>query len=115
MTLTLSRDRFPLAEVFTISRGSKTGAEVLTATVTRDGVSGRGECVPYARYGESLDSVGAEIQGQPGGVSRSALEVFRREKPAWVGSFARTPDRISVLFYDLIYKKAHATATVRFR
>ena len=74
MTLSLSRDRFPLAEVFTISRGSKTEAEVLTATVTRDGVSGRGECVPYARYGESLDSVAAEIAGLPEGVSRGALQ-----------------------------------------
>ncbi len=74
MTLSLSRDRFPLAEVFTISRGSKTEAEVLTATVTRDGVSGRGECVPYARYGESLDSVAAEIEALPDRISRAALQ-----------------------------------------
>lgn len=61
MTLTLSRDRLPLARVFTISRGSKTEAGVVLATVTRDGVSGRGECLAHARHGEGLDSVAAEI------------------------------------------------------
>ena len=49
MSITVTRDRFPLSEVFTISRGSRTEAQVLTATVTRDGISGRGEGVPDAR------------------------------------------------------------------
>jgi len=54
-------ERFPLAKAFTIARGSKTEAVVVTA-VLRDGASmGRGECVPYARYGESVDSVLAQI------------------------------------------------------
>ncbi len=72
--LSISRDRFPLAEAFTISRGSKTEAHVLTVTVTRDGVSGRGECVPYARYGENLDTVAEQIEGLPEGVTRSVLQ-----------------------------------------
>jgi L-alanine-DL-glutamate epimerase-like enolase superfamily enzyme len=46
---------------FTISRGSRTQAEVLTATLESDGYTGVGECVPYARYGETLDSVSAQI------------------------------------------------------
>ena len=37
MSLTVDRDRLPLREVFTISRGSKTEAQVLTVTVARDG------------------------------------------------------------------------------
>ena len=76
MTLTLSRESFPLREVFTISRGSKTEAQVLTVTVTREGIAGRGECVPYARYGESLDSVEAAIAALPEDVGREALQTL---------------------------------------
>ncbi|NNU79603.1 dipeptide epimerase [Halovulum dunhuangense] len=67
-------DRLRLREVFTISRGSRTHAEVLRVRVTRDGVTGQGECVPYARYGESLDSVRAQIDGLADGIDRQALQ-----------------------------------------
>ena len=67
-------ETFKLAEVFRISRGARTEAKVLTVTVTRDGVSGRGECVPYARYGETLDSVTSEIEALPGDIDRAALQ-----------------------------------------
>nr|WP_280520568.1 N-acetyl-D-Glu racemase DgcA [Phaeobacter sp. J2-8] len=63
-----------MAEVFTISRGSRTVAEVLTVSVTRAGVTGRGECVPYARYGETLDSVAAQVSGLPQGITREDLQ-----------------------------------------
>ncbi|MXU64031.1 N-acetyl-D-Glu racemase DgcA [Oceanomicrobium pacificus] len=74
MVLTVTADTFPLAQVFTISRGSRTEAHVLTATVSRDGVTGRGECVPYARYGETLESVTAQIETLPQDVDRRALQ-----------------------------------------
>ena len=49
---------WPLARPFAISRGVKTEARVVVAEVAEaDGLSGRGECVPYARYGETVDSV----------------------------------------------------------
>ncbi len=67
-------DIFRLAQTFTISRGSKTEAKVLTVQVTGDGVTGWGECVPYARYGETLDSVTAQIAGLPEGITRQALQ-----------------------------------------
>ncbi|WGW05032.1 N-acetyl-D-Glu racemase DgcA [Tropicibacter oceani] len=73
MTIDVTRDVFRLAEAFTISRGSRTEAQVLTVRVTRGGVTGWGECVPYARYGETLESVEAEIAGLPGDVTRDAL------------------------------------------
>ncbi len=73
--LTVTEDRFALAEVFTIARGSRTHADVLSVTVARDGVQGRGECVPYARYGESLDSVRAQIAGLRDGIDRAALKI----------------------------------------
>lgn len=54
-------EAFPIAGSFTISRGSKTQADVIVCTISEDGLSGRGECVPYRRYGETMDSVMAEI------------------------------------------------------
>lgn len=57
--------RFALREVFTIARGSKTHADVLTVRITRGGQTGLGECVPYARYGETMDSVAAQIGSLP--------------------------------------------------
>ena len=78
-TLSVETGRFPLAAAFTISRGSKTEAAVLTCTV-RDGENaGRGECVPYARYGETIDGVRDDIEAVreriEGGISRQELLV----------------------------------------
>ncbi len=72
--ISVTAETFPLAEVFTISRGSRTEAKVATVRITRGGVTGWGECVPYARYGESLDSVTAQIEGLPEGICRAALQ-----------------------------------------
>ena len=72
--ITVQADSFRLAEVFTIARGSRTAARVLRVTVERGGVTGQGECVPYARYGESLDSVTAEIEGLSQDITRAALQ-----------------------------------------
>ena len=55
-------ETFPIAGGFTISRGTKTQAAVITCTISEAGHSGRGECVPYARYGETLEGVLADIQ-----------------------------------------------------
>lgn len=74
MTITVTRDVFKLAQVFTIARGSRTEAQVLTVRVTRGGVTGWGECVPYARYGETLESVEAQIAGLPANIARAALQ-----------------------------------------
>ncbi|NQZ72247.1 MAG: dipeptide epimerase [Dinoroseobacter sp.] len=72
--ITVQADSFRLAEVFTIARGSRTEARVLRVSVERGGVTGQGECVPYARYGESLDSVTAEIEALPQDITRAALQ-----------------------------------------
>ena len=62
LTLALAVERWPIAGSFAISRGSKTEAITVVAELS-DGVArGRGECVPYARYGESVDSVRAQIE-----------------------------------------------------
>jgi L-Ala-D/L-Glu epimerase / N-acetyl-D-glutamate racemase len=71
--ISVSRDVFKLAQVFTISRGSRTEAKVLTARITDGLHQGWGECVPYARYDETLESVEAQIMSVPGDVTRSGL------------------------------------------
>ena len=55
-------ERFPIAGTFTIARGSKTEAVVVVAELAHDGHIGRGECVPYARYGETVEGVAAAIE-----------------------------------------------------
>lgn len=74
MQVSVTRDVFKLAQVFTISRGSRTEAKVLTVRIEENGVSGWGECVPYRRNGESLESVTAEIEGLPERFDRAMLQ-----------------------------------------
>jgi len=74
MKLTVTKDTFPFARLFTISRGSRSVAQVLTVRVTQDGVTGWGECVPYARYGESPESVTEQIESLPLPITRAELQ-----------------------------------------
>jgi len=60
--LTLAVEAFPIAGRFVISRGVKTEARVVTTTLRAGDHVGRGECVPYARYGESVESVCLAIE-----------------------------------------------------
>jgi len=55
-------ERWPIAGAFTISRGAKTEAVTVVAEVSRGDVSGRGECVPYRRYGETPEATLAALQ-----------------------------------------------------
>jgi len=60
---------FTLTKPFVIARGAKTEAHVVVAELTQGIFRGRGECTPYARYGESVDSVLAQIES-----AKQALE-----------------------------------------
>jgi L-alanine-DL-glutamate epimerase-like enolase superfamily enzyme len=60
--LSIAIERFPIAGTFVIARGAKTEAVTLVATIEDGTIRGRGECVPYARYGESPESVAATIE-----------------------------------------------------
>jgi L-alanine-DL-glutamate epimerase-like enolase superfamily enzyme len=60
--LTAAIERFPIAGQFTIARGSKSEAIVVSVRLEKDGHAGRGECVPYARYGETPEGTLAAIQ-----------------------------------------------------
>ena len=51
----------PLAQVFRISRGAKTTAEVIVVVISDGSFIGWGEAVPYNRYGESIASVSQQL------------------------------------------------------
>jgi len=68
--LSVTVERWPLAGQFTISRGSKTEAVVVCCEVAEGGHRGRGECVPYGRYGETPESVGEAIERLRGSIER---------------------------------------------
>lgn len=79
LSLEIATRRFRMAGTFTISRGSRTEAEVVEVRLSDGGgASGWGECVPYARYGESIESVIAQIEGVrnalESGLDREALQ-----------------------------------------
>jgi L-alanine-DL-glutamate epimerase-like enolase superfamily enzyme len=78
LSLSVAVERFPVAGTFTISRGSRTEAVVVTATLSDGRHTGRGECVPYARYGETVEGVAAAIEAQApkiaGGLDRAGLQ-----------------------------------------
>ncbi len=91
LSLGVAVERFPIAGTFTISRGAKTEAVVVVATLDDGTHRGRGECVPYARYGETADGVEAAVaamgpaladgldraglqQAMPAGAARNALD-----------------------------------------
>ncbi len=117
-TLTLRRESWPIRGGFTISRGSKTAAEVVVAEVADGEHRGRGECVPYARYGETVEGVLAaleEISGAleagpdrmwlqealPAGAARNALdcalwdlEAKRSGRAAWDLAGLSSPEAV---------------------
>jgi len=91
LTLEVEARRFPIAGSFTISRGSRTEVAVVEARLSDGAVTGRGECVPYPRYGESVESVSEAImamaprlaegldreglqEAMPAGAARNALD-----------------------------------------
>ena len=76
--LRVSAEHWPLASTFTIARGSKNSADVVVVEIERDGVCGRGECVPYPHYGETVAGVESDIAAMgaavAGGLDRTELQ-----------------------------------------
>jgi L-alanine-DL-glutamate epimerase-like enolase superfamily enzyme len=111
-SLTVAFDRFPIAGTFTIARGSRTEAAVVTAAVREDGAIGHGECMPYSRYGETVEGVMAAIEAMrpriEGGLTREALQT------AMPAGAAR--NAVDCALWDLDAKRsgirAHVTAGV---
>lgn len=69
----ITTESFALAAPFTIARGTRTHAEVLSVSLLTNGAIARGECLPYPHFGETPESVTAQIEALPETVSRSDL------------------------------------------
>src|SRR5690606_28274775 len=81
--ITVQVDHFPIAGTFRISRGAKTEAVVIVCSIEENGKTGRGECVPYARYGETVASVLAQIDAMRGSLAEGIdREELSRQWPA---------------------------------
>jgi L-alanine-DL-glutamate epimerase-like enolase superfamily enzyme len=90
LSLAVRAERWPIAGRFAIARGAKTESRVVVAELSDGRVTGRGECVPYARYGETIAGVVAAIaamrdrlvgldrrllqNAMPAGAARNALD-----------------------------------------
>ena len=120
--LTISIETWPIAGHFTISRGAKIEARVVVAELSQNGCVGRGECVPYARYGESPDSVAAALEqllpkvaegltrddlqrAMPAGAARNALDCAfwdlaakRAGQPVWALAGLPEPQPLTTAF-----------------
>jgi L-alanine-DL-glutamate epimerase-like enolase superfamily enzyme len=100
--LNVLTERWPIAGAFTIARGAKTEAQVVVAEISDGVVTGRGECVPYARYGETVEGVVAAIAAMrdalAGGLDRDGLQ---RAMPAGAARNA-----LDCAFWDFEAKSA---------
>jgi L-alanine-DL-glutamate epimerase-like enolase superfamily enzyme len=95
-------ERWPIAGSFAISRGAKTEAVVVVAALS-DGIHrGRGECVPYARYGETVEGVAAAIAAMAADVARGLDR--ERLQSAMAAGAAR--NALDCAFWDLAAKRA---------
>jgi L-Ala-D/L-Glu epimerase len=108
LKLTLTVERWPILGSFAISRGAKTEAAVVVAELSDGKVRGRGECVPYARYGETIEGVTAALEAMrpqiQQGLDRAGLQ---RAMPAGAARNA-----LDCALWDLEAKSAGQSAHV---
>jgi L-alanine-DL-glutamate epimerase-like enolase superfamily enzyme len=72
MQVEFRQESWPIAGTFTISRGSKTQADVIVVTLRRNGHKGWGEAVPYPRYGETVVQTLSALQTQASAIANIA-------------------------------------------
>src|SRR5258708_25395587 len=87
LSLSVRVERWPIAGSFAISRGAKTEAVVVVAELSDGSHRGRGECVPYARYGETVEGVAAAIEAMAPDIARGLDR--ERLQSAMAGGAAR--------------------------
>ncbi|HXW26741.1 MAG TPA: N-acetyl-D-Glu racemase DgcA [Xanthobacteraceae bacterium] len=102
LALTVRTERWPVAGVFTIARGSRSEAVVVVVELSDGHATGRGECVPYRRYGETVTSVTAAIEGQRGALA-GGLDQARLQDAMATGAARNALD---CAFWDLAAKRA---------
>ena len=104
--LHVTRRSWPLTQPFAISRGTKTTADVVVAELHDGDAKGRGECVPYLRYGESSDSVFEALEKMKGAVfSGLNRETLQDAMPPGAARNA-----LDAAFWDIEAKRAYCSA-----
>src|SRR6266516_4678333 len=89
LALSVRVERWPIAGSFAISRGAKTEAVVVVAELSDGSHRGRGECVPYARYGETVEGVAAAIEAMAQAAAAAAERALLKVKLGAPGDPAR--------------------------
>ena len=104
--ITVTAESWPIAGTFTISRGSKTAADVVVVEIADGAHRGRGECVPYGRYSETVAKSITEIESlRPAleaGLSREDLQ--KKMKPG------AARNAVDCAFWDLAAKQSGRSA-----
>src|SRR5258708_34859813 len=100
--LSLRVERWPIAGTFSISRGAKTEAVVVVAELSDGTRRGRGECVPYARYGEAVEGVAAAIEAMRAEIGCG----LDRERLQSVMGPGAARNALDCAFWDLAAKRA---------
>src|SRR5215212_2066086 len=102
VSLNVRVECWPIAGAFTISRGAKTKAAVVVAELADGQCRGRGECVPYQRYGETVEGVAQAIQAMDGAIARGLdREALQQAMPAGAARNA-----LDCALWDLAAKEA---------
>src|SRR5437660_3383291 len=100
--LSVRVERWPIAGSFAISRGAKTEAVVVVAELSDGTHRGRGECVPYAHYGETVEQVAADLEAMAADIARGLdRNGLQRAMPAGAARNA-----LDCAFWDLAAKRA---------
>ena len=101
-TLDVRIERFPIAGSFTISRGAKTEAVTVVAELRQGELTGRGECVPYPRYGETPEETLKVLQA----ISEAVSDGFDRQALQAVMPAGAARNALDCAFIDLEAKNA---------
>ncbi len=102
LSVSVHVERWPIAGAFAISRGSKSEAVVVVAELSYGRYRGRGECVPYARYGETVEGVAAAIEAMAGALARG----LDRERLQTAMPAGAARNALDCAFWDLAAKRA---------
>jgi L-alanine-DL-glutamate epimerase-like enolase superfamily enzyme len=106
VSLSVRIERWPIAGSFAISRGAKTEAVVVVAELSDGDHLGRGECVPYARYGETVEGVASTIAAMAAEIGRG-LDRERLQQAMGPGAARNALD---CAFWDLAAKQSRRPA-----
>ncbi len=102
LTLALTVERWPISGSFAISRGAKTEAVVVVVELCNGRARGRGECVPYARYGETVESVATAVEA----IRRPLAEGLTRAGLQTALSRGAARNAVDCAFWDLEAKQS---------